>query len=545
MAHLLPNAWQQIEACIPSGRREIETLKLLASGLPDDYTVYHGVHWAADRNGQSVFGDIDFVVVNRSGDLLLIEQVAGFLEETEDGLVKLLAANRVTLALHLDRARNELIGKLKSKPNVAIPQIGYLLFCPHYSVKDLATAGLSPQRIVDAARKGRLTDAIQEVLPIGEDADTQPIHRFLSNVLKLEPDVNALIGRAQSLVTRVSGGLAHWARQLDMSPYRLRVTGTAGSGKTQLALAEFCAAVDAGRKPLYVCYNRPLADHMANILPSGGWIGTFHALCEALLKVHGESMDFSQHGAFDLLVRRASSLLVPPDLKFDVVIVDEGQDWMAEWFDTVLRHAADNARMIWLEDPLQNLYAREPIALPGWVGLRSSANYRSPRPIVRLLQHLVPDLAIESASPIDGPLVEFLTYKDDAELAQQVKMAIKSCYSAGFRKHDVAILSHHGRESSRLLQQERLGDFRFRRFTGNYDLFQRPVYSDGDLVLESVMRFKGQSAPAVVLAELDFELLDDKALRRLFVGATRATMKLVVVLSVSAAKALSAHGVTC
>jgi superfamily I DNA and RNA helicase len=95
----------------------------------------------------------------------------------------------------------------------------------------------------------------------------------------------------------------------------------------------------------------------------------------------------------------------------------------------------------------------------------------------------------------------------------------------------VAVISYHGRESSHLMQHDRLGDFCFRRFSGAYDLFQRPVYDEGDILMESVMRFKGQAAPAVVFAEIDFTELDDKAIRRLFVGATRATMKLVLVIS--------------
>ncbi len=41
----------------------------------------------------------------------------------------------------------------------------------------------------------------------------------------------------------------------------MRVTATAGSGKTQLALAVLTTAVAAGRRPLYVCCNRPLAGH--------------------------------------------------------------------------------------------------------------------------------------------------------------------------------------------------------------------------------------------------------------------------------------------
>jgi superfamily I DNA and RNA helicase len=57
-----------------------------------------------------------------------------------------------------------------------------------------------------------------------------------------------------------------------------------------------------------------------------------------------------------------------------------------------------------------------------------------------------------------------------------------------------------------------------------------PIYSEGELLLESVYRFKGQSAPAVILAEVDFDALDERETRKLFVGASRAMMKLVIVL---------------
>ena len=134
--------------------------------------------------------------------------------------------------------------------------------------------------------------------------------------------------------------------------------------------------------------------------------------------------------------------------------------------------------------------------------------------------------------------VEFLTYTSPEELLRQVKIGIKDCYAAGFKKADVAVISYHGRDSSYLQRFDRLGDYTFRTFTGQYDLFRRPVYGEGDLLMESVLRFKGQSAPAVVFTEIDFETLDDKAIRRLFVGATRATMKLILVLSETSAQAL-------
>ena len=46
-----------------------------------------------------------------------------------------------------------------------------------------------------------------------------------------------------------------------------------------------------------------------------------------------------------------------------------------------------------------------------------------------------------------------------------------------------------------------------------------------------VYRFKGQSAPALIFTEIDFEDMTDLVLRKLFVGMTRARLKLVLVMS--------------
>ena len=58
------------------------------------------------------------------------------------------------------------------------------------------------------------------------------------------------------------------------------------------------------------------------------------------------------------------------------------------------------------------------------------------------------------------------------------------------------------------------------------------------MLVESVYRFKGQAAPAVILTEIDFEVLDDKAVRKLFVGATRSSMKLILVIHQNSATRL-------
>jgi len=100
------------------------------------------------------------------------------------------------------------------------------------------------------------------------------------------------------------------------------------------------------------------------------------------------------------------------------------------------------------------------------------------------------------------------------------------------------VISFHGRAQSALLSLDSLGTHAVRRFTGRHDLLDQPVYTEGGLLFESVYRFKGQAAPAVVLTEIDFRALDAMALRKLFVGATRATIKLVLVAAPAAAQVI-------
>ncbi|MBN8454107.1 ATP-dependent helicase [Accumulibacter sp.] len=544
MARIIPDGWREL-AVTGGAQREIETLAILADGLPDAYSVYHAVHWTATEGRHAIFGEIDFAVVNLAGDILLIEQKSGFLGETAAGLVKQYPGRSKSVPVQISRMVGNLRGKLASRADIPSVHTDALLYCPDYTVRNPETAGLARERIVDASARERLCRIIQELLPAQAKTPATPkIHAFLRDLIQLDTDVSALMGHARNLVTRVSGGLAQWARRLEFEPFRLRITGTAGSGKTQLALAEYRATIEAGKRPLYVCFNRPLADHFNRIAPPGGLACTYHQLCDQRLRDAGETPDFTAPDAFERLQQRAAALPVGAAFVFDTIIVDEGQDISETWRDSIFRHARADARLLWLEDPMQNLYGRPPTPLPGWVTLRSQSNYRSPRPVVELLRRLLPDEpAIEAASPIAADEIECLDYADTAGLLARVKEAIRICYSAGFRKHDLAIVSYHGRGRSQLMALDRLGQTSLRHFTGDYDLFGQPVYTDGDVLVESVYRFKGQSAPAVILAEIDFEALDDRAVRKLFVGATRSSMKLILVVHErSAARLLERMG---
>ncbi len=545
MAHIHPEGWREL-AATGAARREIDTLSQLATGLPDGYTVFHGVHWTRIDQGSSVFGEIDFIVVAPDGAALLIEQKTGLLTETPAGLAKKQAGAEKPVLIEAQIA--QVIATLRQRfvADGEPLRLDYLLYCPDYQVRQADAAGIAAERLVDARRRHELVAVIRALLPGGPvRAQRERVLRFFGNVLQLVPDPSTMIGQAQALVTRLAGGLATWARQLEFTPFRLRVTGTAGSGKTQLALAEFSAALAAGQVPLYVSFNRPLADHVRRLMPDGGRVASFHQLCDSFARESGETPDYANPQVWQQLEHALATAPLPPGWHYDLLIVDEGQDFSEAWRDALLRLLKPDGRALWLEDPMQNLYARDPVPLPGWVRLKSSANYRSPRAIVQLLRALPASAAaalpdIEAASPLAGADIEWLTYPhdDDAQLLQQTRQAIVRCLASGFMRSDMALVSFRGREHSQLLNLEALGNHTLHSFSGRYDLFGNPLFRDGELLAESVYRFKGQSAPAIIFSEIDLETLDERSLRKLFVGMTRARLKLVLVLSERAARLL-------
>jgi hypothetical protein len=554
MAHIHPAGWREMSVT-GAAAREIETLGYLEVALEDvPYSIYHGVHWTNVEHGFSAYGEIDFIIVAPNGRVLLIEQKSGFLTETPDGLVKSYQGRAKNVRTQILHTIDGLVKRFGSEPGLSPLSIDYLLYCPDYHVRDPHLAGIDPRHIIDAAAKDRLADVIREVLPVGQRVDDsddsgdsaeqfEKVTRFLGDTLSLRPDPSAMIGNAAQMVTRLSGGLATWARRLDFSPYRLRVVGTAGSGKTQLALAEYYAAVDAGLRPLYVCFNRPLADHIERLVPPGGRVATFHMLGDAFLRAGGVTPDYASPDVWGRMETALATEELPEAWKYDVLIVDEGQDFSGAWRDILLRMLKDGGRATWLEDPMQNLYGREMVPLSGWVTLHSQTNYRSPRQIVDMLASIGGGVreAVEAGSPFDGADIEALVYAegDSAAMIAQTKHAITLCLAAGFARQDIAIASFRGRKNSKLLDLDTLGDAHtLKSFTGAYDLFGNPIFREGGLLAESVYRFKGQSAPAVIFTEVDFATIDELVFRKLFVGMTRARLKLVLVLSDRAAAQL-------
>ena len=537
MAKVFPNGWRQLKPDI-SLVNEMETLSLLEKELDDTYSVYHGVHWTnIEKHNYAIYGEIDFAVVGPSGKVLLIEQKNGTLIETDDGLQKKYSDNVKKIPFQIARNADGLQNRLKKSIKDHSIYVDSLLYCPDHKIKKIGTSGIDPDRIVDWNRKDQLVHIVKKILPPSEVNSLlcDELHQFLSDVLELVPEVNAIVGQTGRLYTKVSGGLSEWAQKIEFSPFRLRVIGTAGSGKTQLALSAFRESIKLGRKPLYICYNRSLADHISGIVPRGGEVSGYHQFGDRIAKLQGTPIDFKKPQPFLQMEKVLDNYVPTQDQMFDDLIVDEGQDFKNTWSENLMRLLRSNSKVWWLEDPLQNIYSRDQISFENWVTIRSDANYRSPKSIlyaINQILHLNP--SITAASPIEGGEVELLEYTNESDLVTKTIQAIDRAVEIGFNNKLISLLTFRGRDKSLFTPFTQIGAHTLRApIKDAFDDAGNQQFTDGEITTDSVHRFKGQSCPCVILTEIDFEELSENVKSRIFVGATRATIKLILVISSS------------
>jgi len=515
---------------------ERDTLQTLRDDLSEDYSIYHSVHWSKANRQNTAFGEIDFVIVNKSGHLLVIEQKNGPLNETPQGLEKTYGLSKKLVYSQIQRNLGALRSKFgKSNPQSPPLNVDYLIYCPDHRVVDVNAAGADMLRIVDAQSRSSLAVRVTELL--GMDADENSIlsnelHNFFLNSFRIAPDVNAYKSNQRKVYRHLLDGLSDVIENLEFSPFRLRIIGTAGSGKTQVTI-KFCEqAVAEGRRPLLLCFNRLLADKLATLAPENVTTNTYHGFCKDTAESLGIAIDFSKADEPGFW-RDIQEQLVDADLsgiqKFDCLVVDEGQDFKPEWYDILQLFLEDDATQLWLEDPLQKLRETEPVLLPDFVTYRESANFRTPTKIASFIKATL-ESQFEQRNTLPGLGVSMYEYANTVELSRILDSRVRELVKVGFTPEDIVIVSCRGMKSTALAGVEKIYKHKVRRFTGNYDADSEQIYTDGDLRFETIFRFKGQQAPVVILVDLDDTLKrDDWATGILYCAMTRATVRLELV----------------
>jgi len=541
VAHIIPSDLTRA-ALAGAKTPELDTLRLLKDALSNDYTVFHGVHWTREYRSWTHFGEIDFVVINRAGEVLFIEQKNGALEEGDAGLTKQYEDRSQNPVEQVHRSIEKVRDKFTWQHGRATAlAVDYLVYLPDHRLKSLNAVGLDEARIVDATAKGTLPARIAQLLgpgAAGHEAWRERVFEFFRQSYELVPDIQAHHTRQSRNYVRCSGPLADVLANLEMAPFRLRVRGTAGCGKSLMA-GRFIERQPKDRRILSVCFNRPLAERRRGVMGARAMVNTFHGFCREFLASRGHDIDFStastNPGFWRELQERVTGEEIPDAWRFDTLVVDEGQDFEQEWWETLQLFLRDGADVLWLEDPDQNLQGRPPVALDDFVGFRARVNYRNPDSIARYIRSHLP-FDFEPGNDLPGLGVGEHACEDPADQPRVVARILQDLVRQGFSHDDIVILTCHGVQNSVFSTLDAVGGVKLRRFTGEYTPEGNQLLSEGRITFDSVYRFKGQEAAAVILVDTDAgagpgaetERIE-RAQRVRYVGMTRATVRLDVV----------------
>lgn len=323
---------------------------------------------------------------------------------------------------------------------------------------------------------------------------------------------------------------------------RVAIAGCAGSGKTLLAFEKARRLAESGRRVLLTCFNAGLAGRLRETLdvPRRLEIRHFHGLCADLVAECGIAvpggrregsayLEWLPDGLFDALAQS--------ERRFDAVVIDEGQDFQAGWFDVLESALEDSQRGHFYAffDDNQRLYSAD--SIPDWLGApyQLTVDCRNTDQIGHLVRALYegPEMQL---SGVDGRPVVYFGYPDGASAAQvagRVSEALGQLRNAGARPEEVVVLSpiRNG------------GVFR-RRDYGEWRLYSAES-PDGNVFHDTIHAFKGQESRVVVLVELELAGaaragLDRALAELLYVGCSRATTQLAIVAAQSIVERLKA-----
>ena len=158
-----------------------------------------------------------------------------------------------------------------------------------------------------------------------------------------------------------------------------KLSGVAGSGKTKVIALRAAKLANLGKKVLIVCFNITLKNYIAseiisvhkpNILPKNIDINHFHEFLKLYSEERGMPYLFDDNDdeiEKETIINCIKDKEQNPEAtnNYDVILIDEGQDFKEEWFKFLISFLTNNQEALIAIDLKQNVYGREKLILRG------------------------------------------------------------------------------------------------------------------------------------------------------------------------------------
>ncbi|WP_323960452.1 hypothetical protein GC088_03090 [Arthrobacter sp. JZ12] len=508
-------------------------LKLRAA-LPDDVVLAHSVQV---RHGRAEH-EIDILVLWPGIGLAVIEVKGGLVgvdrgqwwqsggKEGRHPIQSPIAQSQSSMHAFRAWIEDQIGSRLTSR-------FAYLACFPYTDVdRDWAMAGCPRELILDRQDLLSPAAAIRHAIETESSGATSLAPSYLERIARrleatYEPAAGmpgAEIEDEQDLLTERQETLLKATRDIP----RIRFTGGAGSGKTWLALAKARQLCRQGKRVGLFCYNKGLGQYLQNEVKNWRsarpvFTGEFHEYVRSLGIPDGAGQEYFDEDMPRMLKELASDL--PPDEKFDAVIIDEAQDFAPLWWEALLACTRDPERseVYAFMDDGQDVYRRwggttadvanGPAA--ALVPIHVDENLRNTRRIADTFkgfagEHFTP----RAGTGLPVRHVECAT-EDALDVAGD---CIDALIVEGWANNQIALLTTCHRHP---VHQDYFDDDNIEQYWQDFHANEGEFYGH-------VLGFKGLERSVVILCVDGFKEMD-RAQEHLYVGLSRARSLLVVV----------------
>jgi len=301
------------------------------------------------------------------------------------------------------------------------------------------------------------------------------------------------------------------------------LSGGAGTGKTLMAI-DLIRQLSKDKRTLFLCYNRALARHVRyslkeipnqknlTILNNFAWINQL----SRELKLPRSDIEI------DIRLEEVISLAQKKIVKYDMIIVDEGQDFSDEWFIYIESMLSEKGKFFVFYDQRQSIFNKNSqyYLNEKFQKLILNENFRNTKSIFSQFQFLSKIDNFESLGPV-GPEPEFIIVKNYEQQFRWIADKIKSLINnQDIELRDTGVVLYDGLKETNIRNLSKI----IPKITG-YQHTNAEYVEPNQIMMDTINRVKGLEVPVMFLTNFIHPLSKD----RLYVSLSRAKHRLYIV----------------
>ncbi len=529
------------------------------SDLPDTWSVIHTTGWQEKTGQFQADGEVDFILVNNSEGIFFCEVKGGEIRIEEGvwyqadlygdkaGEERKLPKTPIEQAVNSKYAilrflKNNLPKSAVGRNNLRT-YLAHFIVLPGVELTDENLGADAPRVIcLDSNDLNYINEKISAISthyklkPFDKSLAKRvinllvPTRQFRSARTRFIGDDIEIIKEAINQFTEVQFDILESLKENK----RALIKGTAGTGKTVLAIEKARQLAELGFQTLFVCFNKPLSVEIEKkLIGHEVTVKTFHQLCldfidEANLTKEIKDLDKDNEYWQEILPLYFEEAAEKLNLKFGAIIVDEGQDFAEHWFDalqTVLDED-EGGQFYIFADENQNIFERSNnLDTSNLVKFTLTQNVRNTEEIAKKVRNIYGHTS--SRDGIKGINPTFTEASNDEQISKKLRKKIAELLKDPSLSAEQIVL---------------LCDETKRRKQFEKDLEEDENLNGVKILTSSIKRFKGLEEDIVflILPSEPFDLSQLKT--HAYVGMSRAIFGLHVYGSKEHKKAINWNG---